>query len=186
MSDDLTPDEQDDTPDGVKNLREALARKTEEAKAGLAALRTLAFRDAGIDTTKGVGAMFLEHYKGELTAEAITADATNWGISTTPDGTPPPTDPADIARAQEEDRQRRLAADGTNTPPGDDDDGAHPGERILEQYDEMVASGLSRDKARAHAVSEMLGSAFNGNDEFRWSAEQHRASAVPETETKVG
>ncbi len=175
-------DEQDQTPEGIKNLREANKRLTEQVKAGEAATRTLAFRDAGIDTTKGVGVMFAEHYKGELTVEAIKADAPNWGISIA-ESTPPAADPDAARRAAEEDHQRRLHNDGG----AENDPEMHEGEpivRILNTYDEMVAGGLSREKARAHAMSEVLGDAMNGGETFRWDAAKHAASAVPETEAR--
>lgn len=55
---------------------EALRAQAANAEANASAQRELAFVKAGIDTSSKLGSMFVRTYEGELTADAIKAEAT--------------------------------------------------------------------------------------------------------------
>lgn len=57
--------------DGPKQLREALKRKDEQIAEMKAKLRGVAFKDAGLDPTKGIGKAVAALYDGDLDGDAI-------------------------------------------------------------------------------------------------------------------
>lgn len=74
------------TIDTVKAENESL---TVEAEEGRAAKRELAFINAGIDTSQGIGKFFAKSYDGELTADAVKAAAIEEGVIEIKPDTPP-------------------------------------------------------------------------------------------------
>lgn len=78
-----TDNQQDgpNTPDWIKDLR----RKAEAYDKDFAPLqRKVALIDAGVDMSNPVTALFAEAYKGELTPEAIKAEAAKYGLVPAP------------------------------------------------------------------------------------------------------
>lgn len=77
----------------------AEAPEVDHAAENAALRRELAFTKAGIDTTKGPGALLFKSYDGEASEEAVKAAALEYGvISDTPE-VPGPTISADEAEA---------------------------------------------------------------------------------------
>jgi len=92
---------------------EARAKAGDEAIAKLAELeRREAFRDAGINVSDGVGSYFVKGYDGDLSVEAIRAEAERVGLVGGPDLSPAPSPvpSADPAEA-------RIAAAADNAGP---------------------------------------------------------------------
>lgn len=92
--------------------------KAEQAKNAEMA-RTLAFRDAGINPAdKDAPAhtqLFVDGYKGELTAEAITAEAIKMNILKAPEAAPDPT--TDPAKKQAAEAAARVDAASNGAQP---------------------------------------------------------------------
>ena len=70
----------DDAPEHIKKLRSDAekGRKLESLVAEKD--RQIAFLQAGVDTETKLGQMLMKSYEGELTAEAIKAEATEIGM----------------------------------------------------------------------------------------------------------
>jgi hypothetical protein len=74
MADNLEPEAQapaDDDPKAPNWYREQMARKDAENKALKDTVTSLAFTNAGIDTSKPLGQTMRENYRGEPSVEAI-------------------------------------------------------------------------------------------------------------------
>lgn len=156
MSDE-TP--QNDQQDNLANLRKAADEGT-RAKAELEqAKRELAFAKAGVDTESGVGALLFKAYDGELTVEAIKAQASELGIGAPPaepgDATPPP--PA-VDTSQ---TQARLDLAQGSAPAGTPD--VSPYRSALSAFDEAVQSGLDEHYAAAAAYQKIIEAANAGD-----------------------
>ena len=105
MSDeDLDIDDPDDTPVITKLRTQLRALKSqvqelgEKASAGETAIRKLAFSEAGVDLTDPKTKYFVEGYKGDLTAEAIKAEAVEAGFLTPVENPEPANDGAALGR----------------------------------------------------------------------------------------
>lgn len=84
------------TPQWRKDLEEQ-ARQGKEALKKLADFeRAKAISDAGIDTKNPVSSLFLETYKGELTPEAIKAEAAKYGLIAAAEQDPTQPDPQEL------------------------------------------------------------------------------------------
>lgn len=76
----MPEDNADTEAEHMKELR-AKAERAPQAEAELAAAkRELAFSKAGINTDSKPAQALLKTYEGEMTTEAITAEAAEWGI----------------------------------------------------------------------------------------------------------
>ena len=64
----------------LKESKAANKAKDSELAAGAAAIRQFALRDAGIDISAGACKLFAKSYDGELTVEAIKAQAEEYGL----------------------------------------------------------------------------------------------------------
>lgn len=84
MSDDRYDEELDDETESPGDLRkqlDAAKKAAKQAEARAATLeRNAAFRDAGIDLSTKLGQMFSKAYDGDLSADAIKAEAEDAGI----------------------------------------------------------------------------------------------------------
>ena len=67
----------------LKQARQDSKAKDSELAEGLAARRELALMKAGIDTSSGSGKLFAKAYEGELTQDAIKAQAEEYGLIAT-------------------------------------------------------------------------------------------------------
>ncbi len=124
------PDDYDDTevddqqPTAEPNWRRQLERKAEKAAreaaenkaAAEAARRELAFVKAGVDPDSPKAKYFVRGYEGELTVDAIKAEAAQLGLVDAP------APPAEEIPAAERAAHERIAASaaGTSVPGGRD------------------------------------------------------------------
>jgi phosphomannomutase len=67
----------------LKQAKQDSKAKDAELSEAKAAQRELALMKAGIDTSSGAGKLFAKAYEGELTQEAITAQAEEYGLIAT-------------------------------------------------------------------------------------------------------
>ena len=93
--DSVSQESSDGFRSNIRNL-EARAKAGDEAVAKLAELqRELSFRDAGVDPQSKQGQYFMRGYDGEMTVDAIRAEATELGLagdSNPPAAQAPPVD----------------------------------------------------------------------------------------------
>lgn len=118
-TDDTDDDQQSDAPSG-RGLRQALKREKAEAATAKAeaeaAKKELVFLRAKVDVDSPIGAMFLEHYKGELDAAVVAAEYAKLVPSSATPATPsspPVVDPVIAAQTA----AQRLSAGETNPAP---------------------------------------------------------------------
>ncbi len=69
---DVVEETQEKDPDEPKGLRKALADAHARIKVYEVNERAVAFKDAGLDTTTGIGKAIFQVYEGEVSQEAIT------------------------------------------------------------------------------------------------------------------
>jgi hypothetical protein len=175
MSDEQT-NEQDES-EGIKNLR-AKAEKAEAAEARVARLeRELAFTQAGISTSSKPAQALLASYDGELTPEAIKAEAAEWGLIAGESNDPEPeTFTQDSPEVQFQQQRESIdqggkVADPTDVPKRP----IH--EQAMENFQTNRQKGMSQEEARATAFGEVIKAAAMGDkgarfDEAAWEAER--------------
>lgn len=175
MSEENTNVEED-----VSELRKA-AEGGKAAKAEADALRReLAFTRAGIDTTTKVGGALLKQYDGELTAEAIKAEAQEWGLvqgEATPTSTPDPADAPDYS----EDAKVQEMRDGISGNPAPNTPVEKPAiDRVLSSFEKDREEGFGQAEATNRAIGRMIQAAAQGDktalfDPRAWEMKQQEA-----------
>lgn len=117
MADTDHPDVQDDEP---SELRKAADRGRAAQAEAEALKRELAFAKAGIDTDTKAGKMLLRSYEGELTADAIKAEAEEIGLFK-PQQTAPVTETATAEEREQTELRAGLATGSAATATPDED-----------------------------------------------------------------
>lgn len=116
--DDLTDDDDQQGPKGLRKHAKELEAKlaAAEAKAAQADLlaKKVAMAEAGIDLSKPMAKYFVNGYDGELSADAIKAAATEAGVLGSP--APPVADPRIVEEAR---TIENVANAATGAPIGD-------------------------------------------------------------------
>lgn len=174
MSDETT------TEEDVSELRRA-AEGGKAAKAEAEMLRReLAFTKAGIDTSSKPAQALLKGYDGELTPEAIKAEAQEWGLvkteatqESTPVETPAP-DYSEDAKVQEM-RDSISGNPAPNTPvekPAID--------RVLSEFEKDREQGFGQNEATNRAIGRMIQAAAAGDktalfDQRAWEMKAQEA-----------
>ena len=161
MSDEAEFEPED--PDHIKKLRED-AKKGREADAALkAAGRKIAILEAGIPTSTALGAMFLKSYDGELTAEAIKAEAAAIGlIDAKPEPTPEP-DPGRTPGTPEADySDARKQLDGGQASPVEQPV-ANAVDDAYKGFDQARKSGMRTEDAQTEAALILISRAARGD-----------------------
>jgi hypothetical protein len=176
MPDEPVTDPVDDNePEGVRNLREALRRSQEQADAGLAAMRELAFVKAGIATDTGPGKLLFDAYAGELTADAVRAEAAKYGLTPAEEPEPPaPPEPGSVNDPSQTEARRLLTGDSLDpgTPPREED----PIKRGYAMFHEDMRDGATAAEASGAVLGAIFEGARNGDERFIYDAEAWRNS----------
>lgn len=182
MSDTFTSDDMTDDDEGtpaVRQLREALKRSQAENAEGEAAKRELAFLKAGVDTSNPVGALFAKAYEGDLTAEAIKAEAaTIPGLIGPAQAAPENGEETDVNEDASQTRERAaLAADSKIA-------GEQPPVVSLEaMYDDfhgLMKQGKSREEASVAVIGQIIAEGAKGNPRFAYDPTEWAAKAAAE------
>jgi hypothetical protein len=169
-------DETEQTQEDVSELRKA-AEGGKAAKAEAEALRReLAFTKAGIDTSSKPAQALIASYTGELNAEAIKAEAAEWGLiqSEAPKTESQAPDYSDDAALQ----QMRDASAGNPAPDVQVEKPAI--ERALASFTEDREAGFGQSEATNRAIGRMIQAAAAGDktalfDERAWQMKQQEA-----------
>jgi hypothetical protein len=156
MADDQPIEGQDE-----KNWKE-LRKQADEAKAAQAEMeqmrRELAFAKAGIDTESKLGKMLFKTYDGELTNDAIKAEASEIGLFKEPEQQPRGEQISEDERAQS--RVRSQLGNDAEAGPGDGED---PYVQAKRAWDEARNDGDPADVAAGAYLSHILQAAHAGD-----------------------
>lgn len=147
------PNEPQETPKELRQAAEAGRKALAEAEA---ARRELAFVKAGVDTDSKLGQLLLKTYEGELTMEAIVAEATELGAIKVPASTEP-----EINETERSQSRERQALSSEAQPAGSTDE--HPKVRARVAFEDAVKNGDPRDVAAGAALAEILKAAHAGD-----------------------
>jgi hypothetical protein len=174
----------EDPADELAGLREA-ARESKANKAENETLRRkLAFSEAGIprfedmaddDQNRNLVSMFTRSYDGELTAEAIRADAKGIGLlERVATGTEHRQPTAAEIQGQ---TMRADFAGGTPVPPAGDAPVEHPADANLKAFHDSVSAGLPREQAAMNYVAGMINNSATDERLF-FDQQAHDAEAA--------
>lgn len=151
MADDETQDGQEEQQDGksyVRMKREDIRALEESAKKadGIDKLqKELVFAKAGIDTDTKLGKMLLQTYEGDLTREAILAEAQEIGLLEGSAKNP------EIPKEEKDSTKERQTLSSGANPPGENP--IHPKQEAVDNAKKVIADGGKYD----HAAGAFLG-----------------------------
>jgi hypothetical protein len=137
-----------DDPNGPKQLREALKRANAQIAEQDAQLRGIAFTEAGLDTTSGLGKAIAQVYDGDTNSESILTfakDEYGW------EPTPVPENPQQPAIQQGQQRLDTIQATSVPVVPITEDEAL----RTAEQEGDFGKAGAIK--------AQQLGRMFNPN-----------------------
>lgn len=175
-NDESVEDENSNEPDAIRNLRAANKRNEERAKAGEAAMRKLAFLEAGLDARQNPQVeLFMKAYDGELTEEAIRNEAARYRlIADAPTETPEPEEMGSVFDPQQTRVRGSLGADSL--------DSAAPireGDPMLNAYTEfhqLRREGATSEEASVAVLGKIFEQARAGNSKFVFNQADWQAS----------
>jgi hypothetical protein len=178
--------DQNSNEENIAVLREqAQASEMNRLKAEATA-RENAMLKAHVDISTPIGQMFLSAYQGELTTEAIQAQAAEVGAWKAPAETPPPaTTPTPQTPGQPQSQTydateaalRMLAQQGTAGTAGGTETPPPPADPIKESYDEfsaLVARGRTREDAAIAVIGAKMKLAAEGNPAVLYDPERDK------------
>ena len=174
MSDTDQEPKADEASEGMKNLR-AKADKADAAEARASQLeRELAFTKAGINTDSKPAQALLQGYTGELTAEAIQAEAKEWNLYQEQGAAPAPDYSADRAA------QEMRDSVNTGAPAVDEPREKPANERVFEEFVSERESGYSQQDATNRAIGKFIQAGAAGDpsvlfNEDKWADRQMEA-----------
>lgn len=174
MSDNNDPSTE---PEGIKNLRAKAAEADTATARAEAAERRLAFVEAGIPLNSKPAQAFLTSYSGEMTPEAIKAEAAEWNLLPAAAGDPPP--PANPYGEGSPEHQQQLLRDGLEggNPAGDEPPPIPAIDTALKNFKKNRENGMGATPAQNLAFGEVIKAAAMGDtsvifDPQAWAAEQ--------------
>lgn len=174
--------EETQTPEeDVSELRKA-AEGGKAAKAEAEALRReLAFVRAGIDTSTKPAQALIKSYEGELDAEAIKAEAAEWGLVQTATSTPAEAEEVSEQPDYTEDAELQKMRDASSGNPAPQEQTEKPAiDRALSAFEQDRQEGFGQTEATNRAIGRMIQAAAAGDktaifDERAWAMKQQEA-----------
>lgn len=132
--------------------------------------KELVFAKAGIDTDTKLGKMLLQTYEGDLTKEAITAEAQEIGLLEKTTQSP------DLTKEEKDSTKERQTLSNGATSPGENP--VHPKQEAVDAAKRVIEEGGKFDHAAGAYVSTLVQrfadgdqrAARNPNDRFRKSS----------------
>jgi len=159
----LDDDEQDPPEPEDKGLSRRERAEFESKQRDLQ-LENLMLR-AGINPTEGLGQLFFNGYKGDLTIEAISTAAIGAGVIKDPNETPEPPAPSDLTpeeRGSTQERQQTAA--GAQPDGGVVGEDMDPRVRAVLAGHENLDAGGTTESAMGVAFDEIASAAYNEGD----------------------
>lgn len=140
-----------------------------------------AFRTAGLDITAGAGKLVYDTFQpGDqpVTAEAVLAYASQYGVAPGPAQAPAPTAPAAgnapaPQLSPQEQAHFQMVNAGTGTEPNMTD--APVGDQAYAAFDAQVKDGVPRDRAAMAGLDALFGAASKGNSDAIYDQNVWRA-----------
>lgn len=166
--------EQNDEPQHIKDLRKQAQDGKAAADENAKLQRELAFVKAGIDTTSKPAQALLNSYEGELTVEAIKAEATEWGLAPAGGDTAPPAATgfdADSPEMQHQQLTNQQQGSPAPTPDPIPKDGV---DQALESFKNNLAT-MGRKEAESVAFGDVIRAGMEGRGSARFDPEAWRA-----------
>ena len=144
-------EDQNDEKPYVRMKREdirALEESAARAKEADSLKRELAFAKAGLDTESKLGKMFFNSYEGDLTKEALLAEAQEIGLVEKSTTNP------EIPQDERESTKERQTLNNGATPPGDNP--VHPKEEAKANAKRVIDEGGKYEQAAGAYVSTLV------------------------------
>lgn len=173
--------EENETPseDNLKELRANAKAGKDAIDENTALKRRMAFMEAGIPLSGKPAQALLQNYAGELTTEAIKAEAIEWGLVGTEDGgasTPPPAYGEGTPEYQQQ--QMREQASGNPAPTEKLVKDGH--EAAFDDFLTNRENGMSMRDATTVAFGDVIRAGVEGKpgarfDPADWAAQQDAA-----------
>jgi len=167
------PTEEFDGPEAIKNLRAANKRAEERAKTAEGAVRKLAFLEAGLNPKDNPQVeLFMKAYDGELTEEAIRAEAIRYRLITE-------SAPGEVVEGFESDAaqtwaRQQLGADSFDpslpVPEGD------PMGNAYAEFHRLRRDGATSEEASVAVLGKIFEQARQGNAKFVFDRESWQGS----------
>lgn len=163
-------------PDAIRNLRAANKRNEEKARAGEAAMRKLAFLEAGLDPrTNPQVELFMKAYDGELSEDAIRAEATRYKlINDTPVEEEAPAKESSPFDTSQTSLRSALGAEA-----GDPGEPIEEGDPMLSAYTsfhQLRRDGMTSEEASVAVLGKIFEQARAGNEKFVFDADNWQGS----------
>ena len=166
-------------PEGVRNLREANRRLKGEAAEGAAAVRKLAFIEAGLDPKNPQHQLLMKAYDGELTEEGIREQAAAYGLLPSEDDSegeaPPPPAAAKLIDPRQTQARQNLGAESY-----DPDTSLNKGDPVEAMYSEFQRvrreEGATSEEASAAVFGGIFMAAQEGDQRFVFNAAEWQGS----------
>lgn len=161
MSDNNDQSTEQNEPDHIKDLR-AKAKGTDAATARAdAAERELAFVKAGVPTDTKVAQAFLSTYTGEMTPDAIKAEAKEWNLIPADETLQTSQFPEGSAERQQQEMREQLAGGGGAA--GDEPPKQGGVDKALANFQKNREEGMALQQAQNHAFGEVIKAAAMGD-----------------------
>lgn len=145
--------------DNLKELRKLADEGRKASREAELARKELLFVKAGVDTDTKLGKLLLASYDGELSVDAIKAEAEELGAVASP-STPKP--PALDPEERRQGRERQDLASESGSPASVPDES--PQELALKAFSDARAAGARREDAAAAAFSQIFEAAQRGDE----------------------
>ena len=163
-------------PDAIRNLRAANKRNEEKARAGEAAMRKLAFLEAGLDPRVNPQVeLFMKAYDGELTDEAIRAEANRYKLL----DTTPVQEVAPVKESSPFDTSQTASRSALGAETGDPGEPLEEGDPMLNAYTSFHSlrrDGMTSEEASVAVLGKIFEQARAGNEKFVFNAEDWQGS----------
>ena len=156
MSDEI--EIEDDERDSIKDLRRAADESRKLKAEAELARRELAFLKAGVDTDSKLGKLLLKTYDGELTLEAIRAEAQDLGIGGSGSTV------TEVVEEEFERNQSRERFNLANESGISSTESAHPNQIARQAFDAAMRNGDPREVAAGAAFAEIFKAAQRGDE----------------------
>jgi hypothetical protein len=161
----------DSSPEHIKKLRADAAAARDLEKALAAKEREIAFLQAGVKTDSKLGAMLMKTYDGELSAEAIRAEAVEIGL--VGDMGEPVVAETQVGEAEMKYQQARESFSAGDTALPSDPPAKSAVDVAFDEWNDARRGGMSNADAQDLAFASFISAAANGDstatfDERQW------------------
>lgn len=184
---------EDNPNDNIQQLRDQASQSKANADKNVLLEKEMAFMRAGVDTQSKPAQALIASYAGDLTPEAILAEATEWGLVKAPQTPATETPPAGgeqqqqtdaeaaaaTAAAQAQQDMRQTVAGGGAAPPPEPPVVGGV-DRAMTDFKDSRLAGMPKDQAMGLAANNVLAAGVTGDkqalfDPEKWEAEKAKA-----------